>query len=164
MNISCSEYWFILYNTQIYSQVWCPCSVLAKTVQCNTEGVTRAMLTPSWMAYLDSTRTCPLASSLSASLEPSRQETLAQPLWLREITDGVTHKTQTDPNQAQRGSGAQDTQTPRLRLDPWLRLARSPDTPDAWIRESVSSDPLVGLTPGSASPSRPIPWHARHLG
>ena len=29
----------------------------------------------------------------------------------------------TDPYQAQRGSGAQDTQTPRLRLGPRLRLA-----------------------------------------
>ena len=34
------------------------------------------------------TRTCPLASSPSASLEPSRQATLAQPLRLRKLRMG----------------------------------------------------------------------------
>ena len=44
----------------------------------------------------------PLESSLSTSLEPSRQATLAQPLRLRENTDGVTHKTQPAPTKPNR--------------------------------------------------------------
>ena len=40
MNVSSSEYRCILYITHIYTQVCCSCSVLAKNVQCNIEGVT----------------------------------------------------------------------------------------------------------------------------
>ena len=41
------------------------------------------------MMDLDSTRTCPLASSPSASLEPLRQVMLAQPPLVAETTDGA---------------------------------------------------------------------------
>ena len=57
----------------------------------------RAMPTPSQTMDPDFTQMCPLASSPSASLEPSRQATLAQTLWLRETVDWVTHKTQPTP-------------------------------------------------------------------
>ena len=81
------------------------CRVVGKgAVECHK----RAMSTPSRTMDPDFTRSYPLASSLSTSLElePSRQATLAQPLRLRETTDGATHKTQSTPIKPQQGSGA----------------------------------------------------------
>ena len=69
----------------------------------------------------------------------------------------------TDPYQAQRGLGAQDTQTPQLRLGPRLRLARSHRAPDAWIHNSDSPDPPARPMPGSVSPSHPIPQPDQRL-
>ena len=40
LNVSSSEYWFILYITRIYTQVDAHAGFLAKTVQRNTDSVT----------------------------------------------------------------------------------------------------------------------------
>ena len=67
------------------------------------------------------------------------------------------HKTQTDPYQAQQGSGAQDTQK-HLGCT-WAHDSNSPKSlgaPDAWIRESVSI-PRLCPTLGFASSVSPDP-------
>ena len=93
----------------------------------------RAMLTLSRMMDLDFTQMCLLVSSPSASLEPSRQATLAQSLRLREIVDGVTHKTQPTPTKPNR---AQGLKTPKL---PRLHPTRAPDARIRELRRPIST-------------------------
>ena len=90
-----------------------------------------------------------LTERVTRAIEASNK---AQPLQLWEIEDGVTHKTQTDPYQAQRGSGAQNTNA-------WVC--------DPELAPSLGYASTAHQTPGSATPnwphqdprapSRPIP-------